>query len=123
MKKVCVITGGGSGRRLAAARILVQQGYYVILAGRAAAKLENAVQELKNLGGEAEAVSCDVSDSSAAEALAYIKYNAIKRMGKPEEIAQLFAYLVVERLGYLTGTDIICDGGCIAGGAHSLGNK
>ena len=23
-----------------------------------------------------------------------------------------------ERLGYLTGADILCDGGCVAGGAH-----
>lgn len=275
MKKVCVITGGGSGMGRAAARILAQQGYYVVLAGRTAAKLEDAVRELQALGGEAEAVSCDVADRSAAdalarraaslgevkavihaaglsphmgdavkimegnalgtinvndaffnvmaaggclidtssmsayltpqfimpgkayplcrtdtkkffrkimarvnlfpkkfragvaygiskhfviwyaktdaarfgekgirvlsvtpgnfetpmgtlekdEALAYIKYNAIKRPGKPEEIAQLFAFLVDERLGYLTGADIICDGGCVAGGAHPLGRR
>lgn len=272
MKKVCVITGGGSGMGLATARILAQQGYYTILVGRTAKKLENAVNELKELGGEAEAFSCDVSDRDSCfalarhaaecgevkavlhiaglsphmgdaekimignalgtvnmndafydvltpggciidtssmsayltpqfimptkayplcrtdkekflkkmmarvnlipkenrpglaysiskhfviwyaktdaarfgtkgcrvlsvtpgnfetpmgelekdEATAYLSFNAIKRLGKPEEIAQLFAYLIDERLGYLTGTDIICDGGCVGGGGNAM---
>lgn len=54
------------------------------------------------------------------EASAYLKFNAIKRLGKPEEIAQLYAALIDERLGYLTGADIICDGGCIASGANAM---
>lgn len=48
----------------------------------------------------------------------FVQYNAIKRFGKPEEIAQLYAFLIDERLGYLTGTDILCDGGCIASPAN-----
>jgi len=44
------------------------------------------------------------------------KFGAIKRMGHVEEIARLFAHLTDERLGYLTGTDIICDGGLVASG-------
>ena len=55
------------------------------------------------------------------EAEAYLKYNAIKRLGEPEEIAALYALLTDERLGYLTGADIICDGGCIGGGANAFG--
>jgi NAD(P)-dependent dehydrogenase (short-subunit alcohol dehydrogenase family) len=48
------------------------------------------------------------------EATPYLKYCAIKRLGQVEEIAQLLAAVVDERMGYLTGADIICDGGCIA---------
>lgn len=272
MKRVCVITGGGSGMGLAAARILVNQGYYMILVGRTAKKLENAVAELISMGGEAEAFSCDIADRKSTQMLArhaankgevkavihaaglsphmgdaekimegnalgtvnindafydviakggciidtssmsacltpkflmpqhcyplcrtdrekfmkkmmnrvklfpkstrsgvaysiskhfviwfartdaarfgekgvrvlsvtpgnfetpmgelekeeaasFLKYNAIKRLGKPEEIAQLYAALIDERLGYLTGADIICDGGCIASGASAV---
>lgn len=50
------------------------------------------------------------------EAQTYMKYNAIKRPGKVDEIAQLFVACLDERMGYLTGTDIVCDGGCIASG-------
>lgn len=272
MKKVCVITGGGSGIGFATAKIMGQQALHVILAGRSAKKLENAVAELKAEGIEAEAFSCDVSDQGGTRALAgtalergkveivihaagmsphmgdaqkimeanalgtvnvndafygvmhdggciidtssmsayltpklimpgrcykfsrtdrgkfmkkmmrrvnlfprkvrsgvaygiskdfviwfartdaarfgqkgvrvlsvtpgnfetpmgelekdeamtYVKYNAIKRLGRPEEIARLYAALADGRIGYLTGADILCDGGCVAGGVDPL---
>ena len=44
---------------------------------------------------------------------AFLKNAAIKRFGNVDEIALLFAYLIDPRLGYLTGEDIICDGGTI----------
>lgn len=59
----------------------------------------------------------------AEEAQTYIQYNAIKRPGKVEEIAQLFAACLDERMGYLTGTDIVCDGGCIASGVGPFTRK
>jgi NAD(P)-dependent dehydrogenase (short-subunit alcohol dehydrogenase family) len=49
------------------------------------------------------------------EAQAFMKHAAIKRFGYPEEIAYLFASIVNKRNGYLTGVDILCDGGLIAG--------
>ena len=48
------------------------------------------------------------------------KYSALKRNGKPEEIAALFALLLDERLGFLTGADILMDGGVVASGASGL---
>lgn len=36
MKKVCVITGGGSGMGLATAKLVCEEGYYTILVGRTA---------------------------------------------------------------------------------------
>lgn len=48
------------------------------------------------------------------------KLIAVKRNGKPEEIAALYALLLDERLGYLTGTDIVMDGGVIASGVSGL---
>lgn len=39
---------------------------------------------------------------------------AIPRWGKPEEMAELLAYCVSDRAGYLTGTDILNDGGVVA---------
>jgi NAD(P)-dependent dehydrogenase (short-subunit alcohol dehydrogenase family) len=45
---------------------------------------------------------------------AMIDYAALKRFGKPEEIAELLAFCASEKAGYLTGADILCDGGVIA---------
>lgn len=54
------------------------------------------------------------------EADAYTKYCAIKRFGHVEEIASLFAYCVSPSAGYLTGVDILCDGGLVASGINPL---
>ena len=50
----------------------------------------------------------------------YIPFSALKRTGDVDEIANLFAFCVNEKVGYLTGTDILCDGGCIASGVNPL---
>lgn len=49
------------------------------------------------------------------EAGSFMKYCAIKRFGRPQEIAELIAFCADDKPGFLTGCDIICDGGCIAG--------
>ena len=54
------------------------------------------------------------------EAQTYLKFNAIKRLGKPDEIAALFEAVSDPAIGYLTGSDLICDGGCIASGAGAF---
>ncbi len=69
MAKVCVITGGGSGMGLEAAKIL-GQGRIVVLSGRTVAKLENAVNQLKELGIEAYAFACDTSSRESVKKLA-----------------------------------------------------
>jgi NAD(P)-dependent dehydrogenase (short-subunit alcohol dehydrogenase family) len=57
------------------------------------------------------------------EASTYIRHCAIRRLGKVDEIANLFAACVDERMGYLTGVDILCDGGCVASGCSPIKMK
>ncbi len=51
-------------------------------------------------------------DHGASE---FLKVSAIKRFGKPEEIAAVLAFCASTGPGYLTGTDILVDGGTRAG--------
>jgi NAD(P)-dependent dehydrogenase (short-subunit alcohol dehydrogenase family) len=44
-----------------------------------------------------------------------LDYAALKRFGRPEEVAELLAFCAGEKPGYLTGVDILCDGGTRAG--------
>jgi NAD(P)-dependent dehydrogenase (short-subunit alcohol dehydrogenase family) len=44
-----------------------------------------------------------------------IRDSAFKRLGEPGEIAELLAFCASEKPGYLTGIDILCDGGTKAG--------
>jgi NAD(P)-dependent dehydrogenase (short-subunit alcohol dehydrogenase family) len=39
---------------------------------------------------------------------------ALKRLGQPEDIARLAAFCVSDQAAYITGIDILCDGGVIA---------
>lgn len=95
MKNVCVVTGGGSGIGFATAKEVAKNARVLsITPGNFETPLGNLEKE---------------------EASIYLKFAAVKRNGRPEEIAPLYAALIDERLSYLTGTDILCDGGCIAG--------
>jgi NAD(P)-dependent dehydrogenase (short-subunit alcohol dehydrogenase family) len=49
-------------------------------------------------------------DSSAP----FVKRGALGRMGEPVEIARLMAFVASPDASYLTGTDILCDGGTMA---------
>ena len=49
--------------------------------------------------------------SGSAEML---KKAAMKRFGRPEEIAELLAFCASDKASYLTGVDIVCDGGVVA---------
>lgn len=49
--------------------------------------------------------------SGSAELL---KNAALKRFGRPDEIAEVLAFCASDKAGYLTGVDILCDGGVVA---------
>lgn len=68
MKNVCIVTGGGSGMGLAAAK-LIGRDHYILLVGRTASKLEGALAELRASGAEAGVFPCDASDREAVKAL------------------------------------------------------
>lgn len=68
-KNVCVITGGGSGMGLAAAKFMDKEKI-IVLTGRTLKKLEGAVEELRALGYEAYAKTCDTSDRQQVRELA-----------------------------------------------------
>ena len=53
-----------------------------------------------------------LEEGAGAGALAQL--GALKRFGRPSEIAELLAFCASDKPGYLTGTDIICDGGVMA---------
>lgn len=46
---------------------------------------------------------------------AMLRFGALQRFGKVEEIAEVLAFCASDKPGYLTGTDILCDGGVVAG--------
>ena len=67
-RKVAWVTGGSAGIGFAIARCLCDMGYHVIISARDAAALQQACDDLKAAGGEAECVTVDVADRMAVNA-------------------------------------------------------
>ncbi|WP_213572769.1 SDR family NAD(P)-dependent oxidoreductase [Rhodococcus sp. USK13] len=70
LDKNILITGAASGLGLALTHQFVRQGAHVILLGRSADKLEQALTSIQDLGGSgtAQSVSVDVVDNEALQA-------------------------------------------------------
>ena len=68
MANVCVITGGGSGMGLEAAKFMPKDKI-IVISGRTLSKLEGAVEELKSLGYDAYAKTCDTSSRESVKEL------------------------------------------------------
>ena len=69
MADVCVITGGGSGMGLAAAKFMPKEKI-ILIAGRTQSKLAKAADDLKSLGYHAYFRTCDTSKRESVRALA-----------------------------------------------------
>ncbi|SER15884.1 acetoin reductase [Streptococcus gallolyticus] len=65
MKKVAMVTGGAQGIGEAIAKRLAKDGFAVAIADLNIVKAESVVNEIKASGGEAIAVSIDVSDQES----------------------------------------------------------
>jgi len=62
MSKVALITGGGQGIGLAAARTFARSGFSVVIAGRNEQRLLSAVEELQREKAQVMSQRCDVTD-------------------------------------------------------------
>jgi NAD(P)-dependent dehydrogenase (short-subunit alcohol dehydrogenase family) len=67
--RVAVVTGASSGIGEACALVLVEKGAKVVLAARRAERLEKLVAKIEAQGGEALAVSTDVTNEAAVQNL------------------------------------------------------
>jgi len=69
LRKVAVVTGGGTGIGKRTALALLQEGYCVVLAGRRVELLETTAKEAGPAGSRALVVPTDVTDPASVRAL------------------------------------------------------
>lgn len=66
--KTAVITGASQGIGEATARLMAEAGCAVVLAARSAGKISAIAEDIRNAGGKAHAIPCDVSRFADVEA-------------------------------------------------------
>jgi NAD(P)-dependent dehydrogenase (short-subunit alcohol dehydrogenase family) len=132
-KKVALVTGASAGIGKAIVRQLLSDGWVVYGAARRTDKMEDIAKEgAKTLalewGGQGirvNAVSPGGMDTNmiaeyqgeeaAARQRAGAVQSVLRRVAQPEEVAAAFAFLASDDGSYVTGTNLIVDGGVTAG--------
>lgn len=66
-EKVAIVTGAGQGIGKGIALCLAKRGVKVIATGRRAEPIEQTIAEIKELGGEGFAMTCDSADRARVE--------------------------------------------------------
>ena len=131
--KVAVVTGGSSGIGLAVAARFAKEGAHVFITGRRQSELEKArtaigervtvAAELKDRKIRVNSLSpggvetpmtvggaATKEDKEKLLAL-YGSWIPLGRVGQPEEIASAALFLASSDSSYLTGSDLVADGG------------
>lgn len=99
---VAVVTGGASGIARSLAFALAREGAKLVIADLQAEPAEHVATELLDLGAEAVAVQCDISDGSAVEHLAG---ETLTRFGGINLLCNVAGVTVVSKLHETTLDD------------------
>ncbi len=98
--KVAVITGASSGLGEAAARYLCAEGASVVLGARRTGRIQSLAEELKKCGGNALAVSTDVTQRYQVQRLVDTAVQDYGRIDVMINTAGVMLYSLLERLKF-----------------------
>jgi len=93
--KVALVTGGASGIGAASAQLLAREGARVVATDLQVEK--------------GEALCADLGGGQVRQRFA--TRTPVGRLGRPEEVAEAVVFLASDAASYMTGTELVMDGG------------
>ncbi len=110
-KPVVLITGALTGIGRATAIAFAKEGARLVVSGRRETEGKALEAELRRLGAEAAFIQADFRHDDEVRDLVD---KTVKRLARPEEIAQVIAFVASAKASYMTGASIPVDGGMLA---------
>ena len=116
--KVAIVTGGNSGIGAATAKLFAAEGAKVVLMARRVAEGHAVEAAIREPGGEARFIRCDVTDRASIEAAVKETvdvYGAIhvlfNNAGTPGDVARAVLFPACDESGFINGQVLNIDGG------------
>jgi 3-oxoacyl-[acyl-carrier protein] reductase len=117
--RVALVTGASRGIGLAAALELARSGAAgLTITSRKQENVEAAKEELVAAGVEADRVLALAARADEEEAAN--ERHPLGRVGEPEDVARLIAYVASDASSWMTGTTVPIDGGVIGAGTSGI---
>ena len=110
--RVALVTGGSRGIGAAIAKRLARDGASVAVTYTKGADAAAAVvKEIERGGGKAIAIQADAGDAEAVQNAVEKTVTTLGRLGTPEDIADVVAFLASDDARWITGQFIDANGG------------
>lgn len=109
--RAAFVTGGAQGIGAATASVLAAGGARVAVVDLTADRAESTVERITSDGGRAAATAERVGATPGDHQKHAAANTPLRRVGQPEEVASVIAFLASDEVSYVSGQTLYVNGG------------